>query len=244
MIDAKDVEKEPATCPFSKSSKLKSSKKTPCPVINALINAGELDPNKVWSRQELISVLKTNNIMSDSLSRILTYAQSYPNQWLWFPGISYLPSIKKPTSFSVKTLQKHNFLEHDVSISREDFHLGNHIDYNDKRFKLIYKYFKNQKSISLRELIEYINYLYKKSKKENNNLTFGLSQWLMIIIEMNIIFILLSENGRLNLKKLEKVFKKESLEGIETTFITLQLFFMNMIKSIKYWTTIQIKNTL
>ena len=61
---------------------------------------------------------------------------------------------------------------------------------------------------------------------------------------MNIIFILLSENGRLNLKKLEKVFKKESLEGIETTFITLQLFFMNMIKSIKYWTTIQIKNTL
>ena len=83
---------------------------------------------------------------------------------------------------TVKCLQTPNLIEHDVSLSREDYNMGrgNHICYNRKRFNLIFKYFKDQKYISLKELIEYKYSLFKKSCKENDNLQFGvigISKW-------------------------------------------------------------------
>jgi hypothetical protein len=254
MIDAntKDKDKEHITCPFSKlksttklkSTKLKStklknsknSKKTPCPIVNALINAGELDPNREWTMKEVGNVLTENKLTSDMFSKVFAFLVSFPNL------LSFPPTFK-PLSLSVKTLQQHNTaIEHDVSISREDYNLGDHIHYSDKRFKLIYKYFKDQKSITLKELIEYVHYLYKKSKKENSKFNFKLKQWFSVLVEIVIIFTLLSENDHLNLKKLEKVFKKESLEGVKINTITTVNYNINIIKAIHFWTIATVMN--
>lgn len=217
-------------CPFA------NSKKTPCPILNALINAGELDPNCEWTQKEISNVLKENKLMSNIFSKFFAFIVSYPNL------LSSPPSIK-PLSLTVKTLQQHNIaIEHDVSLSREDYHLGDHIHYNDKRFKLIYKYFKNQKCITLKELIEYMHYLYQKSKKENSKFTFKLKHWFSMLVEMVIIFILLSENNQLELKKLEKVFKEESLDNIKINVINTVNYNINMIKAIHFWTIATIMN--
>jgi len=231
------------TCPFSKfkSSNLKNSEFTPCPLINVLIKAGELDPKKKWSRQELITILRKNNIFSNAVGNLFTYALTYPNRYILFPGIEFFPFIKKPIRFSVATLQEHNLLEHDVSLSRKDAYLGDHINYSDTRFKLIYEYFKNKKSISLQELITYKHYLYEKSKIENKQLAFGYPAFITVIAEMVVIFILLSENGRLNLKKLEKVFKKESLDGVKTRIIELPQFILHFTRALHFWNVARLK---
>lgn len=238
MTNTMDKDKEhTTTCPFSKlkSSKLKSSKKTPCPIVNVLINKGELDPNREWTMKEISNVLKKNKLMSDVFSKFFAIIVSIPNV------LSFPPSIK-PLSLSVKTLQQHNTaIEHDVSLSREDYHLGDHIHYSDKRFKLIYKYFKHQKSISLKELIEYMHYLYKKSKKENSKFYFKLKQLYSMLVEMVIIFTLLSENDHLELKKLEKVFKEESLDCVKINVINAINYNINMIKAINYWNFARLK---
>ena len=228
MTDSKDKDKKPTTCPFSKlkSTKLKSSKKTPCPIVNALINTGELDPNREWTMKEVRNVLQENKLTSSMFSKVLTLVLS----------------INLPSPPSVKTLQKHNIIEHDVSFSREDYHLGDHIHYSDKRFKLIYKYFKHQKYITLKELIEYMHYLYKKSKKENSKFNFGIKQSTTMLLEMVMIFTLLSENDRLELKKLEKVCKEETVDNVKINTINMVNFSINMIKAINYWNYARIKD--
>ena len=225
MIDAKDAEKEPATCPFSKlkNTKLKSSKKTPCPIVNALINAGELDPNREWTMKEVRNALQENKLTSSMFSKVFTLVLS----------------IILPSPPSVKTIQK---IGHDVSFSREDYHLGDHIHYSDKRFKIIYKYFKHQKYITLKELIEYMHYLYKKSKKENSKFNFGIKQSTIMLLEMVMIFRLLSENDRLELKKLEKVCKEETVDNVKINTINMVNFSINMIKAINYWNYAKIKD--
>lgn len=231
------------TCPFSKfkSSNLKNSYFTACPFINILIKAGELDPKKKWSRQKVIKILRKNNIMSNAVGNLFSYILTYPNGFIFFPGIKFFPWIRKPIRFSVATLQEHNLLEHDVSLSREDAYLGNHIDYSDSRFNLIYEYFKNKKSISLQELITYKYNLYEKSKIENKQLTFGNNELMLLLAEMTALFVLLSENGRLNLKKLEKVFKEESLDGVKTRRIEMSSFIPQLTKAIYYWNVAKLK---
>ena len=233
MTDTKDKDKQHTTCPFSKlkssklkssklkSSKLKSSKKTPCPVINALINIGYLDPNDEWKKEQVQNALKKIK-MSGLTSFLLTNSvhNTLKNQNL---------------PFTVKSLQKHNVIEHDASISREDYHFGDHILFNKKRFNLIYKYFKNKKKITLKEFTEYRYHLYKKSHKENENIVFGSRQYSSTLAETCAIFILLSHDGYLHLHKLQKVFEEETLDNVKINSINAGNFSINFLKCVNYW---------
>jgi hypothetical protein len=228
MTDTKDKDKKHTTCPFSKlkssklkSSKLKNPKKTPCPVINALINMDYLDPNDEWKKEEVQNALKKIK-MSGLTSFLLT--NSIHN------------TLKKQNlPFTVKSLQKHNVIEHDASISREDYHLGDNIMFNKKRFNLIYKYFNNQKKITLKEFTEYRYHLYKKSRKENNDFIFGSKEYSSTLAETCAIFILLSHDGYLHLHKLQKVFEEETLDNVKINSINAVNFSINFLKCVNYW---------
>jgi hypothetical protein len=132
-------------------------------------------------------------------------------------------------------MQTHNIIEHDASISREDYHIGDNVRFSHDRFQLIFKYFKNRKSITLKELIQYSHYLYKKSIKENDKVRLTSKQTNALLVENVNMFISLSKDGELNLKKLEKVFREESLEGVETNVINTPNFSINFVKSLYYW---------
>jgi hypothetical protein len=219
----------------AKKIKFNNSDGTPCPFLNSLINKGELDPNKEWTKKEVSTVLSDNKLMSNTFSKIFIHILSYPNQYFLIPGIQYLPSIKKPTKFTVETMQTHNIIEHDASISREDYHIGGNVRFSHDRFQLIFKYFKNRKSITLKELIQYSHYLYKKSIKENDKVSLDTFNITAILVENVNMFISLSKDGRLNLKKVENVFREESLDGVETNVINTKNFSINFVKSVYYW---------
>lgn len=226
-------------CPFAISNKKKikfnNSDGTPCPFLNSLINKGELDPDKEWTKKQISNVLRDNKLMSNTFSKCFVHMLSYPNKYVFFPGIQFFPFIKKPTKFTVKTMQTHGIIEHDSSISREDFYMGDHVRYSHDRFQLIYKYFKNKKTITLKELTQYTHYLYNKSIKENDKVYLTIYQVGALFIEMVNMFILLSKDGRLDLKKVEKVFREESLDGIEMNIINTKNFSINFVKFLYYW---------
>lgn len=212
-------------CPFTKktSTSCPVTKKyaTPCPVINTLIKMCLLDPKKEWSTQDVQDALKKIK-MSDFTSFLLANSSN-----------NALKS--RNLLFSARSLQQHNLIEHDGSISREDYNLGDNIHFNKKRFDLIKKYFQEQKYITLKEFTEYRYYLYKKSIKENANVTFGINQYFAVGAETCAIFLLLSENDKLSLKKLRHVFEKETLENFKINAIDAPSFVSHMIKFNLYW---------
>jgi hypothetical protein len=120
----------------------KNKKNTPCPIVNALITMGYLDRNDEWKKEEVRCALKKIK-MSGLTSFLLTNSV-------------HKTLNKDNLPLTVKSLQKHNVIEHDASMSREDYHLGDNVQFNKKRFHLIYKYFKGKKKITLKEFTEYI----------------------------------------------------------------------------------------
>ena len=105
-------------------------------------------------------------------------------------------------------------------------------------------YIKDQKYISLKELIEYKYSLFKKSCKENDNLQFGVKEWTVTIVEMAMIYRLLSTDKGLCLKTLQKVFANETLHGVEINSINLLNVSNNFIQSAGFWAQSVIKDKL
>ncbi len=138
-------------------------------------------------------------------------------------------------SFSAKSLQTHDLIEHDASMSRKDYNLGDHIHFNKKLFIRIKKYFSNQEDITLKEFTEYRYYLYQKSIKENANVNLGIKQYFSIGLETCAIFILLSEDDKLSLKKLRRVFEKETLDNVKINSINMPNYVTSYIKFTSYW---------
>lgn len=194
---------------------------TGCPVINSLMNMGHLDSKKEWSTQNVQDALKKIK-MSNFAGYLLVNSTN-----------NLLKAKKLP--FSARSLQKHNIIEHDSSISREDDYLGDSIHFNKKRFKLLYKYFSSQKDITLKEFTEYRYYLYQKSLKENTNVNLGVNQYFTIGAETCAIFLLLSENDKLSLKKMRKVFEQETLDNVTINSINMPNFVLSYIKFTSYW---------
>ena len=56
-----------------------------------------------------------------------------------------------------------------------------------------------------------------------------------MLSEMVFIFILLSENNRLDINKLEKVFKEETLDGVKINTINTLNFSIKFIQAVNYW---------
>jgi len=102
-------------CPFTKKNT------TPCPVVNLLMNAGYLDPKKEWSTQNVQDALEKIKI-SKLAAFLLVNGASRSLE------MNNLP-------FSAKSLQTHDLIEHDASISRKDYNLGDSVIFNKKRFK-------------------------------------------------------------------------------------------------------------
>lgn len=209
-------------CPFTKKNI------TPCPVLNILMNMGLLDSKKKWTTQNVQDALKkiqlsefTSYLLANGANRLLE--------------MNNLP-------FSAKSLQTHDVLEHDSSMSREDYHLGNHIHYNKKRFDLINKYFSNQKDITLKEFAEYRYSLCQKSIKENANVNLGINQYFSIGLETCAIFILLSEDDKLSLKKLRRVFEKETLDNVKINSIDMPILVSCMIQFASHWVNASYNN--
>jgi|688.fasta_scaffold509949_1 hypothetical protein len=232
MIDAKNAEKKHTMCPFSKlkstklkstklkNTKLKSSNLTACPFTNILIKKGHLDAKEEWNVKIVQDALKKIKI-SNSASFLLANIFAIP--------------FNQNLKFSAKNISKPDVIEHPASMSREDFGKGNHINFSKKRFNLIYKYFPNKKYITLKELTEYRYFLYEKSVRENPNVQIGINELNTINGETCLLFVLLSKNDKLSLKKMRDVFEKETLDDVEIKSINVSNFLSSYIQFYFHW---------
>ena len=207
---------------------MKNKTDTPCPIMNSLIHMGYLDYKKEWSKQEVQDALK-----KIKMSNFVAFLQT---------NIVHALLKNHNLPFTVKSLQTHNLMEHDASLSRKDDFLGDCVKFNKKNFNMIYKYFPNKKKITLKEFTEYRYYLYQKSLKENVNFKFDIMQYLITLGETCTIFILLSENDKLNLDKLHNVFKEETLADVKINSINITNLSSSYIKYTSYWVNASLRH--
>ncbi|GKZ29165.1 hypothetical protein AbraIFM66950_003326 [Aspergillus brasiliensis] len=92
-------------------------------MLNTLANHGLLPHNgKNISEDTLVSVLNQTLNLADNLSEVLFEAA--------------MVTVEDPnaTTFSLSDLSRHNILEHDASLSRQDTYFGNNHDFNQTIF--------------------------------------------------------------------------------------------------------------
>ncbi|KAI2920876.1 hypothetical protein CBS147343_264 [Aspergillus niger] len=95
----------------------------PCPMLNTLANHGLLPHNgKDISEQVIIEVLNSTLNVADSLS-VFLFEEA-------------MTTVEDPnaTTFSLSDLNRHNILEHDASLSRQDTYFGNNHEFNQTIF--------------------------------------------------------------------------------------------------------------
>jgi len=195
---------------------------TPCPFTNSMINMGYLHRNKNWTTQNIQDALQQMKVSNGFTS-------------LFIAKFVETPFKNQNLPLSAKTLRIHGTSEHDASMSREDYHLGDHVQFSKNRYNLIDKYFKNKTHITLKEFTEYRYHLYKKSLKENVKIIFGVNEYANCAGETCLIFILLSENNKLSLKKMRNLFENETLYNIKYNSIDFPTLGLCLIKYNSYW---------
>lgn len=98
--------------------------RAPCPMLNALANHGYLPHDgKDISKEHTITAL------GNALNIDKEFATA-----LYQNGISANPDANA-TTFSLSDLTRHNVVEHDASLSRQDFYFGNDHTFNKEIFE-------------------------------------------------------------------------------------------------------------
>ncbi|KAL4951639.1 Cloroperoxidase [Aspergillus filifer] len=97
--------------------------RAPCPMLNTLANHGFLPHDgKGISQQRTIEALGTALNIGEELA-----------VYLFQEAMTTNPDANA-TTFDLNHLSRHNILEHDASLSRQDAHFGDNHDFNQKVF--------------------------------------------------------------------------------------------------------------
>ncbi|KAI0005272.1 Chloroperoxidase [Xylariaceae sp. FL0662B] len=121
------------SCPFSIWKPAgPNDARAPCPMLNTLANHGFLprDGKDITENQTVAALGSALNI-EEPLSRTLHQ-------------LACMTNLRHPnsTTFSLSDLNNHNILEHDASLSRQDFYFGNVQPFNQTVFDETRSYWK------------------------------------------------------------------------------------------------------
>ncbi|RAL01429.1 peroxidase family protein [Aspergillus ibericus CBS 121593] len=118
--------------PFPWSAPGPDDVRGPCPMLNTLANHGFLPHDgKDLTEDRVVAVLNNSLNLADELS-----------QFLFQEALTTNPD-PDATTFSLNDLSRHNILEHDASLSRQDFYFGNNHDFNQTIFNETRSYWTN-----------------------------------------------------------------------------------------------------
>ncbi|KAF2227157.1 Chloroperoxidase [Elsinoe ampelina] len=96
----------------------------PCPMLNALANHGILP-------RDGLNLTKHNTVkaLTSALNFDVAFAET-----LWAGGVASNPE-PNADYFTMLHLRRHNVIEHDASLSRQDAYFGNNFDFNETIFE-------------------------------------------------------------------------------------------------------------
>ena len=205
---------------FKKWKSTDKKNSSPCPMLNTLANYGII-PKKHISTDEIKSGLEI--IGCDYVIRTL---------------LGYIIDADfNGNLHNLCTLGDHTKLEHDVSLTREDKYLGNHILFNPKRYKYIKKFSTDGKYLTMKQLAKYRNKMKERSIRKNPELTYGLRQILVASAESAILSMVMSDHtGNIRLDWLDVFLKKEKLP-FELGWKIKSLSFLDIIPRTMYFFT-------
>jgi len=199
---------------FSKWSKTDKCNQSPCPMLNTLANYKLLP-------KENISSLNIKKALIDSECNIL---------------ISSLLTVVFKLNFNktknLRKIGKHGVIEHDISLTREDYHLGDSITFNKKRFNKMKKFSSDGKNFTHNNMVKYFTYIKNQSEINNKQLKFNIMEFQKCLLEQSILFCLLNENNNsIPLKYLDYFLTKEKFPFKYGFKLTNRLNTFNLLKN-------------
>jgi hypothetical protein len=175
-----------------KWTKTDKANQTPCPMLNILSNYG---------------VLPKRNIDISALKYALSYIRCDSGMTNFLLGV--LARYKRPVD-NLNLIGKHGFIEHDVSLTRQDFHLGDSISLCKKRLCQLISFSGDGKHLTLEEQCRYVQFQHIQSKEQNPHLTLGISQRLPSTTENALLHMVLrDETGHIRVSWMRYFFEYE-----------------------------------
>ena len=110
-------------------------------MVNILSNYGLLDRNNI------------DNSQFKKALRCIGVDSTIINLVIYFLIPKY--AFKNNITPSLKSLGQHGIVEHDASLTREDYILGDSIKFNNTRYKKMKSFSKNKTHLTLDEMILY-----------------------------------------------------------------------------------------
>ena len=208
-------------CPIqfrdNKWSPTDPNNQSPCPMLNTLANYG---------------ILPKKNITSKSIKTALEKLRCVDN----FIVLGLTNVFEKDFTGFTKTLLdigKHGIIEHDVSLTRKDYNIGDSIHFNKKRFCKMKSFSKDGKYLTLTELAKYAVYQRKQSEKKNSKINFGNDQMIASIAEQSVLYLLFRDHtDKIRIDWIDCFFTKEKLPFKQGFILNHQLNIFDVIQTI------------
>ncbi|ETS83096.1 hypothetical protein PFICI_04972 [Pestalotiopsis fici W106-1] len=128
--------------------------RSPCPLLNSLANHGYLPHDG-------------KNITGDVLSKAITTTLNMDDSVSAAFMAALRNSITTAETFSLDELNKHNGIEHDASLSRQDFYFGNVQAFNETIFNQTRSYWTDPVTIDIHQAANARNARIETSKATN-----------------------------------------------------------------------------
>lgn len=199
---------------FTNWSKTDKFNQTPCPMLNTLAN---------------YKLLPKNNISSSMIKKALIDSKC---DFLISNLLSLVFKVNFNTTKNLREIGKHGVIEHDISLTRDDYNLGDSITFNKKRFNKMKKFSSDGKNFTHNNMVKYFTYIKTQSEINNKQLTFNMMEFQKCLLEQTILFCLLNENDdSIPLKYLEYFFTKEKFPFKYGFKLTNRLNSFNLLKT-------------
>ncbi|KAJ3172351.1 hypothetical protein HK101_011155 [Irineochytrium annulatum] len=157
--------RKPPSPDFSHWAPTDQSNLAPCPFTNSLANHGYLDRHQM-TYENITSALESVLLLDSALSNLFASAS--------MPLGSKLPNGTEVVSLA--QLDKHNKIEHDASLTRNDISTGDNTHFNSTLFDELLSFSSDGSYITIAELARFRVSREKYSRATDKDFTFGVRQ--------------------------------------------------------------------
>jgi len=108
-------------------------------------------------------------------------------------------------------LTRHNYIEHDVSLSRLDAHFGNNSQFDKNTYSQLDQFVDSEGYLSYDAFPAYRHFREQETKRLNPDRVYGIKQQFAAYFELAILYLTFEEGGRVRKKVLDVFFQEERL---------------------------------
>jgi hypothetical protein len=208
----------------------------PCPALNTLANHGYLPRNGIVTPEQVVTATTQGFNLGHKFAKFLvsfaTLARGNPEMGLLSIG-GESPMVTQSSSFIDGIIPggiaKHGRFEGDLSISRNDFHLGNHINFQQNIFDMLLSHVSqygdfdvsaNRTILNIDVMSKFKSDQYLMYQAYNPSFTLDISRQLTVFSEVSLVLNAFA-NGTTN---------QTSMDGLTTIFRD-QMFPENFYRS-------------